>query len=113
MNPRVQYLTEQFAVAAQLGADDIPGVVAQGFRTLVNNRPDGEAGAAQPLSRDVQAAALAAGLHYVFLPVIPGAITPEEARTMKQVLDTAPGPVLAFCRSGSRSANLFSLALNS
>ena len=110
MNPRVQYLSDQFAVAAQLGASDVPGVAAQGFRTLVNNRPDGEA-AGQPGQADIEAAARAAGLHYVYLPVIPGAITPDEARAMKQVLSTAPGPVLAFCRSGSRSANLYSLAL--
>ncbi|NBQ86262.1 MAG: TIGR01244 family phosphatase [Betaproteobacteria bacterium] len=110
MNPRVQYLSDQFAVAAQLGAADVPGVAAQGFRTLVNNRPDGEA-MGQPVHADIEAAARAAGLHYVFLPVIPGAITPDEARAMKQVLTTAPGPVLAFCRSGSRSANLYSLAL--
>jgi len=110
MNPRVQYLSDQFAVAAQLGAADLPGVAAQGFRTLVNNRPDGEAWG-QPSHAQIESAALAAGLHYVFLPVIPGAITADEARTMKQVLATAPGPVLAFCRSGARSANLYSLAL--
>ena len=110
MNPRVQYLSDQFAVAAQLGAADVPGVAAQGFRTLVNNRPDGEA-MGQPVHADIEAAARAAGLHYVFLPVIPGAITPDEARAMKQVLTTAPGPILAFCRSGTRSANLYSLAL--
>ena len=110
MNPRVQYLSDQFAVAAQLGASDVPGVAAQGFRTLVNNRPDGEA-SGQPGQADIEAAARAAGLHYVYLPVIPGAITPDEARAMKQLLATAPGPVLAFCRSGSRSANLYSLAL--
>ena len=58
----------------------------------------------------MQAAAVAAGLHYVYLPVVPGSITPEQAVAMKQALDAAQQPVLAFCRSGARSTQLFMLA---
>lgn len=108
--PSVRALNPDFAVTTQLTVDDIPGVVAQGFATLINNRPDGEGGSEQPLSCDIEQAARAAGLHYVHLPVVGGAITPAQAQAMRQALATAPTPVLAFCRSGSRSAQLYGLA---
>jgi len=103
-------LTPQFAVAAQLSAHDLPAVAAQGFKTLINNRPDGEGGAGQPPSREFEAVAQALGLNYIYLPVVSGAITAEQAVAMREALATAPGPVLAFCRSGARSAQLYSLA---
>ena len=78
-------------------------------RQLVNNRPDGEGGPDQPLSSSVEAAARAAGLHYVHIPVVSGAITPEQVQAMREALQAAPQPVLAFCRSGARSAQLFAL----
>ena len=110
MNAPTRYLNATLAVAGQLTVDDIPGVAAQGFATLINNRPDGEGGSAQALSRDIEQAARAAGLHYVYLPVIAGAITPAQALAMREALATAPAPVLAFCRSGTRSAQLYALA---
>ena len=103
-------LTPQFAVAAQLSAHDLPAVAAQGFRTLINNRPDGEGGPGQPPSREFEAATQALGLNYIYLPVVSGAITADQAVAMREALATAPGPVLAFCRSGARSAQLYSLA---
>jgi uncharacterized protein (TIGR01244 family) len=55
-------------------------------------------------------AAKALGLNYVYLPVISGQITLEQAQEMARLLQTLPGPVLAFCRSGARSTNLYMLA---
>ena len=103
-------LNESFSVAPQLGPEDVAGVAARGFATLVNNRPDGEGGSSQPLNRDLERAAQAAGLRYVFLPVVSGAITAEQVEAMRQTLATEPAPVLAFCRSGARSAQLYALA---
>ncbi len=88
----IRYLNAAFAVAVQLTVDDVPDVAAWGFTALINNRPDGEGGSAQPLSRDIEQAARTAGLHYVYLPVL------------------SRVPVLAFCRSGARSAQLYQLA---
>ena len=82
----------------------------QGFKTIINNRPDGEGGGAQPTSPEMERAATVAGLHYVYLPVVSGSITPEQVQAMHKVLITAPKPTLAFCRSGARSAQLFGLA---
>ncbi len=108
--PAIRQVNSAFSVAGQLTADDITVVVEQGFAALINNRPDGEGGSAQALSSDIEKAALAAGLHYVYLPVIAGAITPAQALAMREVLAIAPAPVLAFCRSGTRSAQLYKLA---
>ena len=106
----IRHLNAAFAVTAQLTVGDVHGLAAMGFTALINNRPDGEGGSAQPLSRDIEQAARTAGLHYVYLPVVSGAITPAQAVAMRQALVTAPAPVLAFCRSGARSAQLYQLA---
>lgn len=108
--PALRQVSSAFSVAGQLTAHDVTAVAEQGFATLMNNRPDGEGGSTQALSSDIEQAALAAGLHYVYLPVIAGAITPAQALAMRDALVTAPAPVLAFCRSGTRSAQLFKLA---
>ena len=108
--PAIRQVDSAFSVAGQLTADDITAVVEQGFAALINNRPDGEGGSAQALSSDIEKAALAAGLHYIYLPVIAGAITPAQALAMREALAIAPAPVLAFCRSGARSTQLYKLA---
>ena len=103
-------LTPDFAVSPQLATTDFASLVQQGFKTVINNRPDGEGGGAQPTSPEMERAATVAGLHYVYLPVVSGSITPEQVQAMHKVLITAPKPTLAFCRSGARSAQLFGLA---
>jgi uncharacterized protein (TIGR01244 family) len=102
--------TPPFATAPQLQPADMAAVAAQGFKTVINNRPDGEGGAEQPLSADVAAAAQAAGLQYHYLPVVGGQITSDQAQAMATLLAAAPAPVLAFCRSGARSTQLRQLA---
>jgi len=106
----LQHINAAFSVAAQLTTDDLPAVTAQGFTTLINNRPDGEGGETQPMNHDIEQAARAVGLNYIYLPVISGSITSEQALAMRHALDTTPGPVLAFCRSGARSAQLYTMS---
>ncbi|APW41173.1 TIGR01244 family sulfur transferase [Rhodoferax saidenbachensis] len=106
----VQTMAPGFAVAAQLTVQQMADAAAQGFKTVINNRPDGEGGPDQPQSQSLAAAAQAQGLHYVYLPVVSGAITSEQAVAMRAALQAAPQPVLAFCRSGARSAQLYALA---
>ena len=102
--------TDAFATAAQISPADVGQIAALGYRTLINNRPDGEGGAGQPTSAEIEAAARAAGLQYAHLPVISGQITEPQARRFAELLATSPTPVLAFCRSGARSQNLFRMA---
>jgi len=104
------WLTPDFATAGQLSADDVSQAATAGFRSVMNNRPDFEAGPAQPTSQTIQQAAAAAGLEYAFLPVQSQYQTPEEIARMRELLQRLPKPVLAFCRSGTRTANLFRAA---
>jgi uncharacterized protein (TIGR01244 family) len=97
----IRQVTDQFAVAPQIEPGDMAEAAALGFRLVVNNRPDGEV-PGQPTSAEMQAAAQAAGLAYRFIPVR-GGPGPGEVEAMLAALDEAGGPVLAFCRSGTRS----------
>jgi len=105
-----RWLSKEFATSAQVSPADMAEVAAQGFRTVINNRPDGEGGPDQPTDARIGEAARAAGLHYVYLPVIPGRVTPGQVAEMAQALKDSPGPVFGFCRSGSRTEALFRMA---
>jgi len=104
--------TEDFATAPQLDPEHMAAIAAHGFKTIINNRPDMEGGPAQPTSAQMQAAAEAAGMRYHYLPVVSGAITAEQVAQMAELVEAAEGPVLAFCRSGARSTQLWSLGLH-
>lgn len=102
-------LTESVSVAGQIVPGDIAAAAAQGFAAIVNNRPDDEE-LGQPTGAAMRAAAEAAGLSYTAIPVDHRGMNREQVTAMAAVLDAATGPVLAFCRSGTRSANLWALA---
>ena len=102
--------SEHFSTAPQISIEDIQEIAELGIKTVINNRPDAEGGAAQPLSADLEKAALAAGLNYFYLPVISGQITEAQATKFAELLATQPGPILAFCRSGARSQNIHQLS---
>ena len=94
-------------VAPQLSPESMAEAARAGFRSVVNNRPDFEYGPDQPTNAVIETAAHAAGLEYRFLPVGPSSQTPEQIAAFAQLLEALPRPLLAFCRSGNRSANLF------
>lgn len=98
-------------VAPQLEPAAMAELAALGFKSVVNNRPDFEEGPHQPTSAQMQAAAEAAGLAYVYLPVQPAYQSPEEIARMAELLASLPRPLLAFCRSGTRSGKLYQAAL--
>ena len=93
-------------VAGQIGPGDVGTAAAQGVATIVNNRPDGEE-AGQPTSAEIAAAASAAGLGYRHIPVS-GGVSEAQIEAMAAALEA--GPVLAFCKSGTRSTYLWALA---
>ena len=101
-------VTEQLYVAPQISVADVAEAARQGFKTMINNRPDGE-DPAQPSSAEIEAAAAKAGLAYFHIPVR-GGPTPEQVEAERKVLEeVAAGPVLAYCRSGTRSIVTWSL----
>lgn len=101
----------QFGTLGQIDPSHLAAIAEQGYKSVINNRPDYEAGPEQPTNADIAAQAEKLGLHYAFLPVVSGSITPEQAVEMARLLKTMPGPILAFCRSGARSTNLYQMAL--
>ena len=113
MSLPINPLTDAFAVAPQLGPEDMQAVADAGYRSVIINRPDGEEGAGQPASVDVIAAARAAGLAVEYQPVVSGAMTPEDVTRFRQLLNELPSPVLAYCRSGTRCTHLFNAASES
>jgi sulfide:quinone oxidoreductase len=102
--------TSTFATAPQISTTDMQEIAEQGYKTVINNRPDGEGGSDQPLSAEVAKAAAEYGIDYVYLPVISGQITEAQVAQFAELLATKPGPILAFCRSGARSMNIYQMA---
>lgn len=101
-------LTPDIAVAAQIAAQDCGTAAAQGFATIVCNRPDGE-DPGQPGVAEIAAAAAAAGLRFVHIPVDATGLNADLVAAMAAEIGRG-GPILAYCRSGTRSTNLWALA---
>ena len=110
MTIQVQPLSPDLSVAPQLGPEAMAALAEAGFKSVINNRPDFEGGPTQPTNAAIEAAAKAAGLSYAFLPVAPGYQSPEEVARFAELLATLPRPILAFCRSGTRSGKLYRAA---
>ena len=102
-------LNENVMVSPQLALEDIPAAAALGVATIVNNRPDGEEPSA-PQGEDIAAAAAAAGLNYVAIPIGHSGFSEPQVDAMIAAMEQAEGPILAYCRSGTRSTLLWALA---
>lgn len=100
-------VTEDFSVSPQIEPADMAEAAAQGFTLVINNRPDDEV-PDQPTSAEMEAAARAAGMDYVHIPVR-GSPTEEQITANRLAVEDADGPVLAFCRSGTRSIVTWSI----
>jgi sulfide:quinone oxidoreductase len=102
-------IDEDYAVAGQLRPDDMKALAEAGFRSVINNRPDNEE-PSQPSHAVMEAAAKAAGLQYLYIPV--GAAYPVDiaAVQLRAALAELPRPVLGYCRSGARSTTVYQIA---
>lgn len=102
-------LDEKTLVSGQISPDDIAELRRHGVTMIVNNRPDGE-DSDQPLSKDIEAAAEAAGMEYRFIPIRRG-IGPSDVEAMQEAYRAVDdGKMLAFCRTGNRSALAWAVA---
>lgn len=102
-------LTPTYSVAPQIGLADVAAARAAGFAMIVNNRPDGEELAA-PQGGDIAAAATTAGMAYAEIPVGHAGFSHTQLDAFDAAMSGATGPVLAYCRSGTRSTHLWALA---
>ena len=104
-----RHVTSRVSVAPQIDPADIPAIKAAGFVAVVNNRPDGEE-PGQPSGDSIRAAAEDHGLAYTAVPVTQVGFSHPQLDAMAAAIAQAGGPVLAYCRSGTRSCNLWALA---
>ena len=95
-------------VSPQIAAADVAKIKKEGFRSIICNRPDGE-GADQPTFAEIEKAAKKAGLEIRYLPVVSGKVQDADATQFGEALSEMPKPVFAYCRTGTRSATLWSL----
>jgi uncharacterized protein (TIGR01244 family) len=105
----IRQLGEKVMVSGQIAPHEVAALAAEGVTMLINNRPDGE-DPDQPLAGDIEEAAGEAGIDYRFVPIIRG-IGPADVEEMQKALrDRGDGKLLAFCRSGTRSALALAIA---
>lgn len=102
-------LTPQLAVSSQLDAEGVRQAARAGYRTIINNRPDHE-DAAQPPNDELARLARELGLDWHHQPVQSGNVTDADAERFGRTLAEVEGPVLAFCRTGTRCTMLWALS---
>lgn len=100
-------ISPRISVSPQIMPDDMDAIKAEGIRAIICNRPDGE-GADQPNFDEIEAAAKAAGIETRYVPVQGGMVTDADVEAFGTALEDLPRPVLAYCRTGTRSATLWS-----
>ncbi len=105
----IRQLDDRTLVSGQIAPHEVAGLAERGVTVLVNNRPDGE-DPNQPPASAIEEAAAQAGMIYRFVPIIRG-IGPADVEAMQEAMQEAQGgTLLAFCRSGTRSAFVCALA---
>jgi sulfide:quinone oxidoreductase len=102
-------LDTNLSASPQLNPDDVAAAAAQGFRTIIDLRPDDEE-PSQPAAETIAAAAREHGLAFVHIPVVPGQVEDAQVEAMASALAEQPGPALGYCRTGGRVATLWALA---
>ncbi|WP_278924365.1 bifunctional protein tyrosine phosphatase family protein/NAD(P)/FAD-dependent oxidoreductase [Pseudophaeobacter profundi] len=104
---QVNKITDKVSASPQIVADDVAALKAAGFKAIICNRPDGE-GSDQPSFAEIENAAKEAGMEARYVPVVAGKISDADVAAFGAALKDLPRPVLAYCRTGTRSATLWS-----
>ena len=104
----IRPLDEALSASPQIAPEDLPAIAAQGFRSVISSRPDGEE-PGQPSAEALRQAAKAAGLAFAHVPVVGGAISDQDVADFREALADLPQPVFGFCRTGTRTTILWAL----
>jgi sulfide:quinone oxidoreductase len=110
MNTKLTKLDEQVTAAGQINMDDLREIAISGYKAVICNRPDFEGGLDQPTSKQLGELAKSLGVAFAYLPVAMGSVSTEHGKKFKELLDTLPRPVVAFCGSGKRATALHGLS---
>ena len=100
----------EFSTAPQVQVEDLAEIAQLGFKTIINNRPDLEGGTEQPTSDQIKKAAEKLGLNYIYIPVVPNNIQPNQIADFSSAFAWGAKPVLGFCRTGNRASSLYKSA---
>ena len=106
---KINRLNDQISVSPQIAAADVAEVARAGFKTIICNRPDNEA-PDQPSIEQIRAATEQAGLTFVEIAFTGGRQTAADVQAFAQALEEQAAPVLAYCRTGTRSATIWAMA---
>ncbi|MFD1123735.1 TIGR01244 family sulfur transferase [Methylophilus flavus] len=109
----VKQIDQRFSVAGQLNEADLEEIADQGFKLVINFRPDGEGGESQPSSTVLAEKAQALGLQYAYIPVVPNQVQTGDVDQLRSFLEQHPGQALGFCRTGNRASNVYQQVLQS
>ena len=101
-------LSDDYSVATQISPADVGFFAGQGYTTIICNRPDRE-DPGQPLSADIEAECGRHGIEFHLIPMQGHFVNPDTVESMRAALDKSPGPVLAYCRSGTRSSIIWQM----
>jgi uncharacterized protein (TIGR01244 family) len=102
-------ITDTVYASPQIGIDDVTEAATLGIKLIINNRPEDESDDQTP-GTEIESAARAAGMNYIAIPVTHAGFSEPQVKAMAEALSGANGPVLAYCRSGTRSTLLWALA---
>ena len=102
-------MAHNISIQGQITPDQVPTLAENGFKTIINNRPDGEE-SAQPLSADIAAAAEQAGIAYKEISFTGTGLTQQHVEDFADFFNQAEQPVLIFCRTGARSTGIYEAA---
>ncbi|MBX2836294.1 MAG: TIGR01244 family phosphatase [Gammaproteobacteria bacterium] len=105
----VKRLSDKLSLSGQIQLGDVAKLAELGFRSIICNRPDGE-GADQPTIDEIKSAGESAGLEVRYLPMVPGQVSDGDVALFGKAMRELPKPTLAYCRTGTRSATLWSLS---
>ena len=106
---QIKNIDPTLSVTEQISVADVTEIAAAGFKSIICHRPDGE-GADQPTFAEIESAARAAGLQAAYQPVVSGKVGDDDAAHFGALMDRLPKPALAYCRTGTRSATIWSLS---
>ena len=106
---RIVQIAENYSVTMQIDPQDVESFAREGYTTIICNRPDGEE-MRQPTSASVREACEQNGITFHMIPMRGSAVSPETLQQFRDVINNADGPILGYCRSGTRSAILWQIA---
>ena len=104
----IRPIDASFHVTGQISPAQIKDIAGLGYKTVICMRPDKE-GFFQPAFSELAEAAKSAGIETFYIPVKPGAMTVDQAKELKQILDGRTGPTLAYCASGNRCVSAYEM----